>query len=310
MNLTYETYPFSPILGWSSSRYETFDKCKRQYYYTYYQNYIKDVPSYKLAILKSLTSIPLEIGNIIHDVIEAFLRRLQKSTSDIDEKRFYNYAISKAKVNFSQKTFCEVYYKQIDAIDMEEVNRRITKCLNNFLSSPVYHWIFMKAITNSTNWMIEPNGYGETRINKLKAYCKMDFLFPVDDHIYILDWKTGKRDTYKHSNQLIAYAVAASNNFHVPWNIIFPKIVYLFPEFDEFEITLKENDCNVFFEKVLQQTQQMYEYCIDVEKNIPRSIDSFPQTPIQSLCRYCNYQELCFPESVRKEISENNQDLF
>lgn len=296
MQLKYDSFPFTSILGWSNSRYEIFDKCKRQYYYTYYPKYVKHIPLYKMKMLKSLTSVPLEIGNIIHDVMEAFLIRLQKSDSDIDEDRFYNYAKQKTNEYFSHKTFIEIYYSQIEHIDIETVNNKVNGCLNNFINSPIYNWLFMKAIYNRENWMIEPSGYGETRLNELKAYCKMDFLFPVDSHIYILDWKTGKKDEYKHTNQLIGYAAAASSNFSIPWNTIFPKIVYLYPEFDELEIALKESDLENFFQKVKQQTDEMYSFCTDKENNIPLSIDEFPKTPSTNICKFCNFQELCFPE--------------
>ena len=297
MEIKYKSFPFTSILGWSSSRYELFDKCKRQYHYYYYPNYVKDVPSYKIKALKLLTSVPLEIGHIIHDVMETFLRRLQKSDSDIDEKRFFEYAMQKADEFFSHKTFIEIYYNQIDQIDRESVNKKITECLNNFIKSPIYNWLFMKAIYNRQNWMIEPGGYGETRLNELKAYCKMDFLFPVDDHVYILDWKTGKKDAFKHKNQLIGYAAATSNNFNISWKVIFPKIVYLHPEFDELEIDLKENDITDFLVKVKEQTSEMHSLCSDIEKNIPLPIDKFPKTPSTNICKYCNFQELCFPET-------------
>ena len=103
MNLTYQTYPFTPTLGWSISRFETFDKCKRQYFYTYYAKFAPGIPQYKLAQLKNLTSVPLEVGNVVHDVIEAFLRRLQKSDSDIDEKRFLQFAKKRRTCTFRKK---------------------------------------------------------------------------------------------------------------------------------------------------------------------------------------------------------------
>lgn len=298
MQLQYSIFPFTPILGWSSSRYELFDKCKRQYFYQYYGKYATEVPTYKIQMLKSFTSVPLEIGNVVHDVIEAFLKRLQKSDSDIDEKRFFEYARQQTRGYFDKKTFIEVYYSQIESIDMEKVNTKIATCLSNFLTSPIYSWLFMKAINNRENWMIEPAGYGETRLNGLKAYCKMDFLFPVDGFVYILDWKTGKRDAYKHTNQLIGYAAATHNNFNIPWKIIFPKIVYLFPEFSELEISLQEKDLKEFFQRVEDQTKEMQALCSDKEKNIPLSIDKFPKTPTTMICRTCNYQELCFPDGL------------
>jgi len=298
MKLEYKKYDFSSILGWSISRYEVFDKCKRQYFYQYYSKYAKDVPLYKIKKLRALTSVALEIGNVVHDVLEAFLRRLQKDDSAIDESRFFDYARKKTGEYFGAKTFMETYYGGVPSIDTDAAFEKISQCLQNFISSPIYSWMFMKAITNKQNWMIEPEGYGETRLNGLKAYSKMDFLFPVDDEIIILDWKTGKKDTYKHGHQLISYAAAASTNFGIPWNSFYPKIVYLYPAFEEFELSLTEKDFEHLFQTVQAQTEEMYGYCSNVEKNIPRDINHFPQTPSTNMCKYCNYQELCFPDGI------------
>ena len=288
-----ETYAFTPMLGWSLSRYEVFDKCKRQYYYTYYSKFVTEVPHYKISQLRELTTVSLEIGNVVHDVMEAFLRRLQKDDSSIDQQRFFDYAHQKAKTYFSTKTFIEEYYS-LSNVNVDEACARIDTCLANFMKSPCCSWLYMKAMTNRENWMIEPSGYGETRLNGLKAYCKMDFLFPVDDIIYILDWKTGKKDAYKHSRQLVGYAAAASSNFSIPAETIFPKIVYLYPEFEEFEIAFKPADIDAFCQTVKAQTDEMLSYCADPAQNVPRAIDAFPKTPSPALCNYCDFRELCF----------------
>lgn len=297
MNLKYKRYEFTRPLGWSTSRYETFDKCKRQYYYTYYWRHIRDIPPYRIEKLRALTSVPLEMGNVVHDVLEAFLRRLQKSDSDIDERRFYDYAKAKTEEYFTRKTFLELYYGQRRALDMGFVQERIASCLRNFIGSPIYHWLYMKAMKNRDNWMIEPPGYGETRLDGQKAYCKMDFLFPVDGHIYIIDWKTGKKDPTKHGQQLIGYATAASSNFGIPIDTIFPRIVYLHPSFEELELPLHDTTVEEFFAKVRAETKEMRGYCTDPENNVPKPIETFPKTPSPGLCRNCNYQELCFPEA-------------
>ena len=36
-------FPFTSILGWSATRYETFSICKRKYYYQYYSKYDREV---------------------------------------------------------------------------------------------------------------------------------------------------------------------------------------------------------------------------------------------------------------------------
>jgi len=269
MPLHYQSYEFTPVLGWSISRYELFDKCKRQYYYAYYAKHAAEIPRYKITQLKNLTSAPLEIGTVVHDVIEAFLRRLQASDAAIDENRFFLFARQKAEEYFSTKTFIENYYGSLRPTPLDEALAKISACLKNFLGSPCYNWIFMKA------------------------YCKMDFLFPVDGAVYILDWKTGNKDAHKHENQLVGYAAAANNNFNIPANDIVPKIVYHYPALEELELPMQK-DFSSFFEKVKRETEAMYALCNDVENNIPLAIESFPQAPSAGTCLYCNFQELCF----------------
>jgi len=291
--LKYPKYPFTDVLGWSISRHEVFDKCKRQYFYQYYSKHVKDAPQYKISKLKGLTSVPLEIGNAVHDCMEALLNRLQKSDSGIDEERFFKFADDKLKEYFSAKSFIEIYYKQEEALDIAAAGEKVRACLSNFIESPCYSWLYMKAMTNRTGWMIEPPGYGETRLCGMKAYCKMDFLFPVDDGVYILDWKTGAKDQAKHSAQLMGYAAAANSNFSIPWNMIFPKIVYLYPEYDELEIKFSESDLTGYFQTIREQTEAMYALCDDVERNVPLDISAFEKSPSPFLCKNCRFQELC-----------------
>ena len=293
MPLQYETYSFSSVLGWSISRHETFDKCKRQYFYNYYSKYVPDVPQYKLTQLKNLTSVPLEVGNVVHEVLEAFLHRLQKNASDINEQRFFDFARQKTESCFASKTFLETLYRPDTPVDIEKAHARVSTCMRNFINSPCYSWIFMKALINKNDWMIEPGGYGETRLGGIKAYCKMDFLFPVDGEIHILDWKTGAKDQGKHGTQLTAYAMAASHNFNIPIEKIYPKIIYLYPEFSEFEISLGPDDFETLLTRAKNQTIEMQAFCKDPDKNIPLSMDNFPCTAFGGLCSYCNYQGIC-----------------
>jgi hypothetical protein len=304
MPLHYETYPYTPRLGWSISRYEIFDKCKRQYFYTYYSKHVPGVPRYKMALLRDLTSLPLEIGNIVHDVIETFLVRLQKSDSAIDEQRFFSYARQKATDSFSKKTFIETYYLQQQTLDTEKAQAKIDACLKNFIGSPSYSWIFMKALRNRENWMIEPPGFGETRLDGLKAYCKMDFLMPVGDDVYILDWKTGLKDEAKHGAQLKGYAAAASHTFGIPWERIFPKIVYLYPSYDELEFRLDNDGFAAFVATIRAQTEEMLARCSNTDENIPLPMDSFPMNPSPMVCRQCKFQGLCFPGGNLPEKSQ------
>jgi len=86
-----KSFEFTPILGWSFSRYDTFTDCKRKYYYQYYGKFDTEIKRDKIEFLKGLTSIPIEIGTVSHDVIQSILERLLKSTEPIDSEKFEVY---------------------------------------------------------------------------------------------------------------------------------------------------------------------------------------------------------------------------
>ncbi len=289
-------YDYSDILGWSLSRYDKFKLCRRQYYFDYYGKYDTECPRSKINALKSMTSTALETGNIIHDTIKAFLERLLKSEEPVDSERFLDYARKKTDEYCGAKTFAEVYYKQLKNIDTDWIYENVKMGLNNFIGSDRFRWIIEKAITNKTGWIIEPPGYGETRIDGMKAYCKVDFLFPVDGDIFILDWKTGKPDEKKHSKQLIGYSTWAANNFSKEPARIFPGTAYLLPKYSEISIKVSVSDIKAFSDTVKTETGEMYAALKSIEQNIPKEKKEFATTSNMKICGFCNYRELCFPK--------------
>ena len=170
------------------SRYNEYSLCKRRYFYQYYAKHDPEIPLEKIKYLKDLTSVPLEIGIIVHHVIRALLNRLQTSREEIDQEKFFEYALRSTNEHIERKIFSEVYYGELEKIDADDLSPKVSDCLQNLLGSDRFEWLTKEAITSNTSWIIEPPGYGETRINDLKAYAKVDFLFPMDELFYILDW--------------------------------------------------------------------------------------------------------------------------
>ncbi len=294
MKIKFERYPFTPILGWSSSRFDLFSQCKRHYYYNYYTKFVKDVSPAQMQRLKKLTSVPLEIGNVVHTVVEELLRRFQKSHAPLNEEKFIQYGLDLCDKYFESKEFLEIYYKYTESIDRDSAKERILISLKNFLRSPLYNWIFTTAIHESDTWVIEPEGYGETRIAGLKAYCKMDFLFPVGDEVHILDWKSGKKQEEKHRAQLLGYALAASvNNPSIDRTKFIPRIIYMYPSLDELSFCITEQDLTHFEETVKIQTEMMHAFCDNIEQNIPKPFHCFEKTNFTALCSNCSFQEPC-----------------
>ncbi len=286
-------YPFTPILGWSVSRYDKFEMCKRQYWYDYYaKKYDREVSPQKLEFLKSLTSTHLEIGNLVHDAIATQLHRLTKQTPQ-DRADVFNYAGYLVDRAIRNKTFLEVYYKQQEQIESDELKARVRICLENFFESPWYRWLTEDGAHRRNEWVIEPNDFGEVRINGLKAYCKVDFLFPAPEgNLCILDWKTGKVDREKHRKQMAGYVIYAQDIFKAEAERVRPVVVYLGGTYEELEHSFTLDELDEFTQQIGAQTREMREYCENIEENIPKPKDAFPRHQWK-LCAYCNYQELC-----------------
>lgn len=289
-------FEFTDILGWSYSRYATFQQCKRKYFYEYYGK--RDIENVsKIRILKDLTSVPLEIGNISHKLIQAMLSRLQKSAEEIDREKFYDYARRLTHDVCKEKNFEDIYYERRDSIDFDaEIFTPVMAAMKNFLESDRLQWLFEEALVSKDDWIIEfedNNKFGECRIDNHKAYCKVDFLFPVDDKLHIIDWKTGREDYAKHSIQLRGYAGWANFQFGTDLSMIRTTVAYLLPEYNETTIELNEYDIDDFAMRVREQTAAMYEYCEVPELNIPLPKEKFEMTPLLNFCKTCKYRELC-----------------
>ena len=297
-----QVFDFSYILGWSISRYDTFKFCKRQYYYQYYGKYDEEFPVSKINLLKNLTSVPLEVGNVVHDVNKTLLERLKKNVNAINKTKFFDFTQRKIEKYCQEKQFYEIYYKQVENIDPDFIFKQVKTCLLNLLESDRFKWLTDEATKFAYDWIIEPPGYGETRINDLKAYCKVDFLFPINEKMYIVDWKTGKPDVEKHRKQLLGYATWASFHFEMDPENIISIVSYLMPEYNETQMPFNEWDVEEFASQVKEETEEMYHYCKDVEKNIPIEKEKFTKTPHQKLCQYCNYYELCFYDKMPKKL--------
>jgi hypothetical protein len=291
-NSELQSFERTKILGWSASRYDKFSMCRRQYYYSYYRWNEPPALRSRADYLASLTSVPLETGNIVHDTIKTLLERLLKTEKPVDRKQFFEFAGRKTE-EYCRKNFMEVHYKEKPEVDRKEILEKVRHNLSEFLNSKRYEWIILKALFNKNKWLIEPPGFGETRIDGWKAYCKVDFLFPVGNEIYILDWKTGRKDERKHSRQLLGYFSWASYHFGRSAEEIIPIIAYLSPEYSELKIKFNEFDIQEFKSGVVKETKEMYAMCRDAELNAPRDKEEFQMTESRKLCSFCNFRELC-----------------
>ncbi len=291
-----KTIPFSSILGWSITRYDAFSYCKRRYYYEYYAKHDPDLARATIDKYRSLVSIPLETGAVVHEVVQAILGRLLSSTDEIDEPKLLDFASRATAYHVSAKHFIEVAYRQAEVVEPEDLYPKVRLCLENFIHSKRLQWLRSVAPEAGPEWIVDPPGYGETRLDDLKLYAKVDFLLPLKGKLYIFDWKTGQVDPAKHRAQLVGYASWAAYHFESPPDNIIPSIAYLYPTYSEIQETFNMYDLASFTLQVRAQTQEMYEYCSSVDDNIPLDKDAFRLEDNDRICGICNFRGLCYPD--------------
>lgn len=295
-------YPFSHILGWSATRYETFSICKRRYFYQYYAKYDPDLPRARIDEFRELVSIPLQIGSVVHHVIETLFNRLKVSQEQIDRDRLLSYAARATERSLRSHTFDEIVYRQMDEITVDDLFPKVELCLINLLESDRFGWLVNQATRSIDHWIIDPPGYGEARLEGMKVYFKVDFLIPLDGELHILDWKTGQPDPAKHRKQLMGYAAWASSQFDVSAEQVRPVIAYLQPEYEEVQEIFTSRDLRNFAVQIRAETQEMYQLCRDPDMNVPLDKREFPLIDNQRICSYCNFRGLCYPEQYPAEL--------
>lgn len=288
--------PFTAILGWSPTRYEHFSICKRRYFYHYYAKYDRQYPLRLICDLGKLVSIPLEVGGIVREIIAALLRRLARSQSRLDTERLYEFAAKTTERHVRSKRFRETYYGLLPRVTSEDLMPAVVQSLNNLLASDRWDWLVQEAAVRGDRWLIAPPGYGEARLGERKVFCKVDFLFPSDDLLYIIDWKTGKMEASKHHRQLLGSAAWATYHLGTPPERLRTSVAYLTPDYREIFRPITREDLDAFALQVDAETRAMYEYCRDVALNIPLEKESFPMVDDPRVCGQCNFRRLCFPE--------------
>lgn len=286
-------YPFTKILGWSASRYKTFKSCKRQYFYQYYTKF--ETENFEqLNKLKQLTTFHIEIGSLTHEIIGQVLERLQKSDSPINRQRLVVYSNEMITKYLSTKQFFEIHYGITDAIPIDKIKDKVEMNINYFLDSDRWEWIKNIPMSEREKWVVEPPGFGETRINNLKAYCKVDLLIRTGDTAFIFDWKTGKiHGIEEHKTQLLGYIHWASQEFSIDPKNIRAFLGNIYDGYSELEYQFDADEALGFHKTVEEQSKQMYAYVSDINENHPLPKERFELTTNTYQCSRCKFKEIC-----------------
>jgi len=299
---------FKNDFSWSFSRHNTFNTCKRKYYYSYYGswggwNKDADDLSQKLYMLNKMTSLPMLAGSIVHDEVERTLKILRYGRSADQEKSKDN-VVKNFKQSWAQskneewrdspkwKTnlFEHYYGKKPSDQDLLDIRDLMVNSIDGFFASDSYRFI---QTMSDTQWLAIED-LDSFEIHGTKLWVKLDFAIRHGERVYIYDWKTGKV-VKENEVQLAVYAIYAQQKWDVDLRLIRLFDVYLN---QQLPVKVKPTDklISSASEFIQSSVGDMKELLADRENN-KAEIELFPvasEDRESYPCSYCSFQTVCF----------------
>ncbi len=294
--------------SWSRSRDNTFQDCRRRYFYHYYGAWggwdlAAGEEVRRLYILKQLASRQMWAGRVVHDAIEMILHAFAEGRdlpvepfiADVVERMRGEWRSSKAgRYRESPKTLA--LFEHEYAIDLkpevwQALSRNVTVCLRNFFRLPLVAAI---RKTPAEHWSIE-HWSKVFDFEGTPVWVAPDFGFWTDDsRLALVDWKTGGATADGAAFQLGCYALYADEVLGVP-----PAKVDLFEaNLREPEVTqLSWNDerLEAIKEQLRLSIRSMKAYLVEPAANVAALAD-FEKTEDLRICKWCNFRVVCRPE--------------
>ena len=299
---------FKNDFSWSFSRHNTFNTCKRKYYYSYYGSWggwNKDAEelSQKLYMLNKMTSLPMLAGSIVHDEVERTLKTLRYGRN-ADQNKSRDNVIKNFKQSWNQSknkewkdspkwktNLFEHYYNQKPSDEnLLELRDLMLDSIDGFFASDSYR--FIRTMSDSQWLAIED--LDSFDMHGAKLWVKLDFAIRHGERVYIYDWKTG-RVVKENEVQLAVYAIYAQQKWDVDLKLIRLFDVYLN---QQLPVKVKPTDRLISSSSdfIKASIDEMKDLLVDKENN-QTEIEFFPvvsEDRENYPCSYCSFQTVCF----------------
>ncbi|MGM0440852.1 MAG: PD-(D/E)XK nuclease family protein [Elusimicrobiota bacterium] len=303
--MTYQRTKYPPW-SWSSSRNNTFQECKRKYYYNYYlahNGWEDSAPEEcKLAYrLKKLTGIYLILGSAVHEVAEYACKIVDSTGEYPDKKKLIDkvrYLLNQAwkesrephkwKASPNQYFMLQEFYYGNGLSDnlIKKIKNRLYKAVDNLYESPSINDLVKQSCSLEMVENMDTFNFKGTPV-----YAIPDLVYTDEaGDWYVVDWKTGK-EYDKHDDQLNLYALYIKNKFGISADLMKGRVEYLLNGSTR-EVKITEKSLEEAKEKVSRSIEDMKKYLKDPDKNIPCAKEKFPLTDQKRFCKWCKFYEL------------------
>ena len=294
--------------SWSRSRDNTFQECRRKYFYHYYGAWggweagaSPDVR--RLYVLKQLASRQQWAGRIVHDAIEMALHILRAGRAvpqepfiaDVIERMRGEWRSSKAG-RYRETPKSTALFEHEYAVDLKPeawkaLSQNVATCLRHFFQLPLLASIRRTA---PEHWSIE-HWSKVFEFEGTAVWAAPDFGFWTEEgRLALVDWKTGGARGEGASFQLGCYALYA----HEVLGVAPAQIELIEVNLREPTVTAHRWDddrLEAVRDQLRLSIRSMKAYLADPASNLAL-IDGFERTEELRICRWCNFRAVCRPE--------------
>ena len=293
-----EVAPATGGFSWSISRHDSFQACRRRYFYAYYVA----PEDAEVKRLKRLSALPLWAGSVVHETIEEILKTREVMPSETEQEAIVRAAVHSrmlADWRLSEaaspdfRLFEHEYGTPVEPEDKKIVVGIVMRSLRNFFRSDVLREAF--AVGRS-QWLTVED-LASFHVGDVEVLLRMDLAFrDREGRVVIVDWKTGRNEGRFSEVQLAGYALyAAERGWVGSAEELRTELAYLaVPRYVRRTVDARKLEhARRFIEK---SAGNMKSLLLDPLANQGR-LEDFPMIDRPSRCRRCNFRKLCFPRA-------------
>ena len=282
--------------SWSVSRHDSFQTCRRRYFYAYYAS--QEDP--EIHRLKRLSALPLWAGSVVHETIETFLKTRETMPSPEEQEAIVRAAVHSQMLTEWRESeagserfrlFEHEYQTPVEAEDKKIAVGIVMRSLRNFFHSEVLQEAFAAG---RERWLTVED-LVSFDVEGVAVFLRMDLAFrDREGRVVIVDWKTGRREGRFNEIQLAGYALYASRQGWVTAaEEIRTELAYLaIPRYVRRNVDSRKLDHARSF--IRKSAGNMKALLLDPLVNQAR-LEDFPMIDRPQACRRCNFRKLCFP---------------
>jgi CRISPR/Cas system-associated exonuclease Cas4 (RecB family) len=291
--------------SWSVSRHDSFQSCRRRYFYAYYA--AQDDP--EIHRLKKLSALPLWAGSVVHETIEGLLKTREEMPAPEEQEAIVRAAVhSQMLTDWRESEACSLrfrlfeheYQVPVEPEDKKIVVGTVMRSLRNFFRSEVLREAYAAG---RAQWLsVEDKASFE--VDGVPVLLRMDLAFrDREGRVVIVDWKTGRREGRFSEVQLAGYALyAAQQGWVGSPEEIRTELAYLaVPRYVRRTVDARKLEHARAF--IRKSAGTMKALLLDPLLNQAR-LEDFAMIDRPQRCRRCNFRRLCFPRTDAPALAE------